>query len=118
MGEYDYDYASSYSIVYSIVYQFGTAGLEIDQIKEFSNLLSEDTFQMIADKWVSILFDKDFNMKESSQLVMNQRTKRLVAIVHIENSSDSILEEEYEEEIIIQDFVSELEDISPEDFLD
>jgi hypothetical protein len=116
MTNNNYDYASSYSIVYSIVYQFGTQGLEVDQIREFASLLPDETFEMIADKWVSVLFDEDYNMKETSQLVMNQKTKRLVALIHLENSSEGITSEGKEEDIV-NEFLEQLEDISPEDFI-
>lgn len=115
MREENYEYASSYSVVYSIVYQFGTAGLEVDQIREFVKLLPDEAFDIVADKWVDILFDEDYKMKETSELVMNQKNKRLVCIAHLEERSKKVSSEK--EETIIKEFVEKLEDITPEDFI-
>jgi len=100
--------AEGYAIVFSIVYQFGRVGLEVDQIKEFSKKASAESIMMIIDSWVPILFDENFNLKgEMGDLKVNTETKRVVAVCNLKN----------EEEDIISDFCAQLEDLMPEDFV-
>ena len=109
--------ARSYAVIYSIVYQFGKVGLEVGQIREFTNNLGDEVFDVIADSWFNILFDEDLNMKDNADLVLHQKTGKLVALHQLQKSASVFDQEEIDEEII-KNFTDQLNDISPEDFLD
>jgi len=112
--------ARSYAVIYSIVYQFGTVGLDLEQIREFADVLSDDVFDMIADSWMPVLFDEELNMREIGDLIMNQKTKRLVALQNIEKAQKEkgVFDQEEDHEEIVDNFVEQLRDINPEDFID
>ena len=112
--------AKSYAVIYSIVYQFGKVGLDIEQIREFTDVLNEDVFYMIADSWMPILFNEDFSMKDNADLIMNQKTKRLIALQHMQKitGEEGIFDQEEDPDAIIDNFVEQLKDVNPEDFLE
>lgn len=112
--------AKSYAVIYSIVYQFGKVGLDIEQIREFTDQLNDDVFDMIADSWLDVLFDEKLQLKENGDLVMNQKSKRLVALQQIQKAQKEmgIFDQDEDHEEIIEKFAEQLNDIKPEDFLD